>query len=436
MPIGAYPSDGADKGKNMKTITQQIFSTHTADGTAETDSIVFAHVDRVMTMDHISSMADEFDALGRALIDPDRFIVVPDHHVPANTAAAATNAAKGRKFCKENHIKHYYEIGRGGICHLLVPEKGLIRPGEIAIGTDSHTCTYGAFGAFATGVGMQDVAVAMTTGDLWFRIPRAYKVVLTGKKKPHVYGKDVILQLIRTLGVDGALYKALEFTGPGLKELTMAERISICNMAVEMGAKNAIFETDDVLQDYFVKTHGIALSKEQLFFTADDAAYERVISLDLSELVPLVALPPLPSNAVPVADAGAVRIDQAFIGSCSNGSFEDMQIAAAVLCGKKIHSDVRLIVLPGTQQIFSRMAQAGLVNMLIDAGAIVGPPTCGPCSGTHMGMLGEGEVCIATTNRNFVARMGSATSKVYLANPAVVAASALAGQISAPPDSL
>ena len=394
--------------------------------------IVFARVDRVMTMDHIASVAKEIESLGMDLIEPDRLIVSPDHNVPAHNIPSANSAAIGRAFCKKHGIRHYFEVGRGGICHLLVPEKGLIRPGELVIGTDSHTCTYGAFCVFSTGVGMQEAAVTMTTGELWFRVPESFKIVLTGAKRPYVQGKDVMLKLLSLLQVDGAIYKALEFTGPGLAALTIPDRISISNMAVEMGAKTALFETDTILRQYFEKTHGVALGEDQIFFAAPDEAYEKVIHFDLDTLSPMVAVPPLPSNGRPASEVKGVRIDQAFLGSCSNGSFEDMQIAADVLRGKKVYGDVRMIVLPGTQQIYLRMLKEGLAQVFLEAGAVVGPATCGPCSGTHMGLLADNEVCVATINRNFVARMGSPTSKVYLANPAVVAASAIKGEICLP----
>lgn len=272
----------------------------------------------------------------------------------------------------------------------------------------------------------------MTTGELWFRVPESFKIVLTGMKKPNVQGKDVMLALLALLGVDGAIYKSLEFTGPGLASMSITDRISISNMVVEMGAKSALFETDEILQEYFIETHGVTLKEDQMYFVAPDDSYEKIVRFDLGELSPMVAVPPLPSNAKPASEIKGVRIDQAFVGSCSNGCFEDMQMAADVLRGKKVHKDVRMIVLPGTQQVYLRMIREGLAAVFVEAGAIVGPPTCGPCSGTHMGLLADGEVCVASINRNFVARMGSPTSQVYLANPAVVAASAITGEICLP----
>jgi 3-isopropylmalate/(R)-2-methylmalate dehydratase large subunit len=417
----------------MKTIAERIFENHLSDrGNAKAGDIVFAKVDRVMTMDHIASVSREIEALDMPLVDPDRFIVCPDHNVPANTIQAADSAAVGRAFCQKYKIKHYFEIGRGGICHLVVPEKGLLRPGELTVGTDSHTCTYGAFCVFSTGVGMQDAAVAMTTGELWFRVPESIKITFSGAKQPGVQGKDIMLGLLARLGVGGAIYKALEFTGPGLASLEISDRISISNMAVEMGAKTALFETDRILAEYFENIHGVSLSESQTFFTTEDEAYEKVVDFDLDTLGPLVAVPDLPENVRTVNELRGVRIDQAFVGSCSNGTFEDMRMAAEVLKDKKIADRVRMIVLPGTQEVYLRMLKEDITQIFVEAGAVVGPPTCGPCSGTHMGLLADGEVCVATINRNFVARMGSAGSRVYLANPAVVAASAIRGEICAP----
>jgi 3-isopropylmalate/(R)-2-methylmalate dehydratase large subunit len=417
----------------MKTISERIFENHIAGGGKVcAGDIIFAKIDRVMTMDHIASVSQEIDALDMPILNPDRFIVCPDHNVPANSIPAANNAAIGRAFCKKYGIKNYFEIGRGGICHLVVPEQGLLRPGELAVGTDSHSCTYGAFCVLSTGVGMQDAAAALVTGELWFRVPESIKIVITGTKQPYVQGKDIMLGLLARLGVGGAIYRALEFTGPGLESMSITDRISVSNMAVEMGAKTALFETDEVLRAYFEKNHQVQLSESQMFFVAEDEAYENVITFDIDMLGPLVAVPDLPENAKPVEAVRGIHIDQAFLGSCSNGSFEDMVMAADVLRGKKIAGGVRMIVLPGTQQVYLRMLREGIAQVFIEAGAIIGPPTCGPCSGTHFGLLADGEVCVATINRNYTARMGSVSSKVYLANPAVVAASAVKGEICAP----
>lgn len=413
------------------TIAERILKKNCIGGRAETGDIILARVDKAMSPNGTMLLAMEaFKKIGRRLYDPDMLVIVQDHGIPAKDIAVANQTASVRKFAAEHNIKNYFEIGRGGICHHVVPDSGLFRPGDLIVGSDSHTCTYGAFGAFGTGVGSTDLAAVMATGHLWFKIPSSIKVVLTGKLGRYVQGKDIILKLISILGVEGAAYSVLEFTGEALPGLGISDRMTICNMAVEAGAKAAIFEVDEVTREYFSK-----FKDERAYPSlkvAADSAYSRVIELELSTLVPLVAQPFLPSNVRPAAELGGVLIDQAFIGSCTNGRIEDMRMAAEILKGRRVHPDVRLIIIPGTQEIIKQTVREGLFEIFINAGAIVGPPTCGPCLGEHMGVLGDGEVCVSTTNRNFVGRMGSTGSRVYLANPAVAAASAVKGKICSP----
>ncbi len=413
------------------TMTEKIFKSHSGGKEVKPGDVLFADVDLGMGTDATMPLAiKEFRKIDKNIFDPCKIAVIQDHFVPAKDINSANNSLIMREFAKEMNISNYFELGRGGICHHVVPDEGLCYPGDLIIGADSHTCTYGAFGAFATGVGSTDLAFFMATGKLWFKVPGAIKVVLTGKKKPYVQGKDIILHLVSLLGVDGATYKVLEFTGDGVKGLDMADRITICNMAIEAGAKSGLFEVDDVTVDFY---KGIENKREVQHLKIDeDAVYERVINIDISSIEPLVAEPFLPSNVKPVSEIKNVKIHQSFIGSCTNGRIEDMRMAAAILKDKTIHPDVRLIVIPGTQQIYKEMVKEGLMEIFLNSGAIMSPPTCGPCLGGHMGILGEHEVCIATSNRNFVGRMGATTSKVYLANPAIAAASAIKGEICSP----
>jgi 3-isopropylmalate/(R)-2-methylmalate dehydratase large subunit len=413
------------------TIAVRILRKKCNNHSAGIGDIVFAGVDRAMSPNGTMLLAIEaFNRIGRSLYDPDMLVIVQDHGIPAKDIATANQSRSVRMFAREHHIKNYFEIGRGGICHHIVPDSGLFRPGDLIVGSDSHTCTYGAFGAFGTGVGSTDLAAVMATGRLWFRIPSSVKVVLKGKKAKYVQGKDIILRLISILGVEGATYKVLEFTGESLLCLGISDRITICNMAVEAGAKSAIFEVDDITREYFSRFKDAGACP--FLKVGPDNAYGQILELDLSTLVALVAQPFLPSNVKPAAELDGIFIDQAFIGSCTNGRIEDMRMAAGILKGKKVHPDVRLIIIPGTQEITKAMLREGLSEILVEAGAMIGPPTCGPCLGEHMGVLGDGEVCISTTNRNFVGRMGSTSSRVYLANPAVVAASAVKGRICSP----
>ncbi|MBM7865948.1 homoaconitate hydratase family protein [Heliobacterium gestii] len=416
-----------------KTMAEKIFQAHNGGKEVKTGEIVFANVDLVMGTDATVPLAiGEFEKIGKAVFDPAKVVLVQDHFVPARDTNTANLSNQMRQFARKHGITHHVEVGRGGICHHYVPDSGLCNPGDLIIGADSHTTTYGAFGALGTGVGSTDFAAAMATGRLWFKVPPAIKVVLTGKKKKYVQGKDIILKLISMIGVDGAAYKSLEFTGPSLKHLDMADRITICNMAVEAGAKAGIFEVDDVTADYFKKYHK---KKDILRLKADaDAEYVQEIPISISDLEPLVAEPYLPSKVKGVKELQEIAVDQVFIGSCTNGRMEDMRQAAKILSKRRVHPDVRLIVIPGTYAILEEMAEEGIMETFIAAGASVQSPTCGPCCGGHTGILGDDEVCLSTSNRNFVGRMGSPSSRVYLANPAVAAASAVAGKIIHPED--
>lgn len=415
----------------MSTICHQIILNHCAQTVdAMPGDIVFADVDRVITMDTVSNVKRAVERLGMGVNFPDKMVIVFDHHVPPCNTVVAQSEREARLYFE--HIKHFYDIGRGGICHLVVPEKGLCFPGDLIVGTDSHACTYGAFGCMSTGIGYDDAAVALAAGKLWLKIPTAYKIILNGHKNNYVCGKDIALKIVSLVGVGGAIYKSLEFTGNALKGLKISDRISICNMAVEMGAKTAIFETDEVTEAYYRETHKREIGKERMFMAGRDEEYEKTIQLDISAIPPLVAVPDLPSNVREVGMIEAVRVDQVVVGSCSNGTIDDMRMAANVIKGHEVQKKVRMIVLPGTQQVLRQMIQEGLADIFLEAGAILGPPTCGPCSGNHFGLLADGEVCVATTNRNFTARMGSPSSKVYLTNPAVAAASAVKGEICHP----
>jgi 3-isopropylmalate/(R)-2-methylmalate dehydratase large subunit len=354
---------------------------------------------------------------------------VPDHFTPNKDIKSAEQAKIMKDFAHEKNITHYYEVGRMGIEHVLLPEEGLVGPGELIIGADSHTCTYGALGAFATGVGHTDAGAAMASGDTWFKVPSSIKVELSGKPARWVGGKDVILTLIGMIGVDGARYQALEFTGDGVAALTMADRLTIANMAVEAGAKNGIFPVDNAALAYIKRR----VKRDYTAVAADpDAQYERTVSIDLSKLTPVVARPFLPENVKPVSELPATTIDQVVIGSCTNGRIEDLAQAAQILAGHKIHPKVRAIVVPGSQTVYMEALQKGYIATFIQAGAVVSTPTCGPCCGGYMGILAAGERAVSTTNRNFRGRMGHVDSEVYLAGPAVAAASAIMGRIAVP----
>ena len=394
--------------------------------------LIMAKLDLVLGNDITAPVAiREFPKFGRAeVFDREKIALVPDHLTPNKNIKAAQQCAAMRAFAQEQGIVNYFEVGHDcGIEHALLPEKGLVTAGDLVIGADSHTCTYGALGAFSTGVGSTDMAAGMACGETWLRVPAAIKVELHGQPRKWVGGKDVILHLIGQIGVDGARYMSLEFTGDGVANLSMDDRFTIANMAVEAGAKNGIFPVDEQTLAY-LKAHS---SRQPQIFAADpDAEYERTVVIDLAALEPVVAFPHLPSNVRPVREAGEVKIDQVVIGSCTNGRISDMRVAAEVMRGKQVANGVRCIVIPATQRIYLQATEEGLLKTFVEAGCVVSPPTCGPCLGGHMGILAKGEKCVATTNRNFVGRMGHVESEVYLASPAVAAASALAGKISSP----
>ena len=394
--------------------------------------LVMARLDLVLGNDITAPVAiGEFQKFGRAAVfDREKIALVPDHFTPNKDIKAAAQCAAMRAFAKEQGIANYFEVGHDcGIEHALLPEKGLVTAGDLVIGADSHTCTYGALGAFSTGVGSTDMAAGMSAGETWFRVPSAIKVVLKGKPRKWVCGKDVILHLIGMIGVDGARYQSLEFAGDGIASLSMDDRFTIANMAIEAGAKNGIFPVDETTRAY-LREHN---AKPPRVYEADaDAEYERVIEIDLDELEPTVAFPHLPSNTRPVREAGNVAIDQVVIGSCTNGRISDMRAAAEVMRGHRVADGVRTIVIPATQRIWLQALEEGLLKTFVEAGCVVSPPTCGPCLGGHMGILAKNERCVATTNRNFVGRMGHVESEVYLASPAVAAASAIAGRITTP----
>ena len=412
------------------TMTQKILARAAGVERCRAGELLMCKLDLVLGNDITAPVAiNEFHRMGAVKVfDPAKIALIPDHFVPNKDIKAATLAKQMREFARAQHIVHYYEVGRVGIEHALLPEQGIVAPGEVIIGADSHTCTYGAVGAFSTGVGSMDMAVGMATGECWFKVPEAVKVVLTGKMKPWVSGKDVILHLIGEIGVDGALYQSLEFTGDGVKEIPMDGRLTIANMAIEAGAKNGIFPVDDVCREYLKGR----VTREWTAFEADpDAEYSRTVTINLDELDMTVSLPHLPENTRPARECRQT-IDQVVIGSCTNGRISDMRVAAQILKGHKVSDHVRCIVIPGTQQVVKDCPKEGLVDIFIDAGAIFTMPTCGPCLGGFCGVLADGERAVSTTNRNFVGRMGHVKSEVVLASPAVAAASAVAGCLADP----
>ena len=413
------------------TMTQKILAHHAGLPEVRAGQLIQAKLDIVLGNDITSPVAiNEFEKAGfQQVFDKSRVVMVMDHFVPNKDIKAATQCKQCRTFAKRFDLDNYYDVGQMGIEHALLPEKGIIAPGEACIGADSHTCTYGALGAFSTGVGSTDMAAAMATGQTWFKVPSAIRVNVTGALKPYVSGKDVILHLIGMIGVDGALYQSLEFSGPGLKNLTIYDRLTISNMAIEAGAKNGIFAVDDVTRAYVAER----VNRPWTAYEADpDAEYERVIELDLSQIDCTVAYPHLPENAHRAAESGDVTIDQVVIGSCTNGQIADMAAAAAILKGRKVAPGVRVIVIPATPSVYRQCIDLGYTQTFLDAGCIVSTPTCGPCLGGYMGVLAAGERCVSTTNRNFVGRMGHVKSEVYLASPATAAASALTGYITDP----
>lgn len=413
------------------TMTQKILADHAGLDKVVAGQLIEANLDMVLGNDVTSPVAiNEMNKFGRtSVFDKTRISLVMDHFTPNKDIQSAENCKQVREFAKKNDILHYYDVGNMGIEHALLPEQGIVTCGDCIIGADSHTCTYGALGAFSTGVGSTDMAAGMVTGKAWFKVPSAIKVVITGKKAPCISGKDVILHLIGRIGVDGALYKSLEFTGDGIKELSMDDRLCIANMAIEGGAKNGIFPVDDITLEY---VKGRSLREYKVYEADEDAEYDSVVEIDLSTLKPTVACPHLPENTKTVDELDKFEIDQVVIGSCTNGRMEDMRIAASILKGKKIAKGIRCIVIPATQSIYLQCIKEGLAEIFVEAGAIVSTPTCGPCLGGHMGILAAGERAVSTSNRNFVGRMGHTKSEIYLASPAVAAASALAGYIADP----
>lgn len=413
------------------TMTQKILAAHAGLDYVSAGQLIEADLDLVLGNDVTAPVAiHEMDKMNtKTVFDKDKIALVPDHFTPNKDIKSAEHCKCMRNFAKENDITNYFEIGEMGIEHALLPEKGLVVAGDVVIGADSHTCTYGALGAFSTGVGSTDMAAGMVTGKAWFKIPSAIKFVLTGKPAKWVSGKDVILHIIGLIGVDGALYKSMEFVGDGIANLTMDDRFAMANMAIEAGAKNGIFPVDDQTVEY-MKEHS---TKEFKTYEADeDAEYDEVYTIDLSTLKSTVAFPHLPENTKTIDEVGEVAIDQVVIGSCTNGRIDDLRIAAKVLEGRKVAKGMRLIVFPATQAIYLQAMEEGLLATFIKAGGIVSTPTCGPCLGGHMGILAAGERAVATTNRNFVGRMGHVESEVYLASPAIAAASAVTGKISGP----
>ncbi len=415
------------------TMTQKILADHAGLDQVKAGQLIKAKLDLVLGNDITTPVAvKEFRRIGvDRVFDKNKIAIVPDHFTPNKDIKSAEQVKFIKEFAREMGIVNYFEIGQMGVEHALLPEKGLVVAGDVVIGADSHTCTYGALGAFSTGIGSTDMAAGMATGEAWFKVPEAIKFVLKGKLRKWVSGKDVILHIIGRIGVDGALYKSMEFTGEGLSQLSMDDRLSMANMAIEAGGKNGIFEVDEKTLDY-IKEHS---AKPYKIYKADsDAEYSEVYEIDLSEIKSTVAFPHLPENTRTIDEVGDVAIDQVIIGSCTNGRIEDMRVAAAVLKGRKVHPDVRCIIIPATQKIWKQAMNEGLFDTFIDSGAAVSTPTCGPCLGGHMGILAKGERAVATTNRNFVGRMGHPESEVYLASPAIAAASAVAGKIASPED--
>jgi 3-isopropylmalate/(R)-2-methylmalate dehydratase large subunit len=423
-----------------QTITEKIFSEH-AGKDVHAGEIVRVPIDMTIGNDITTPISIKaFEESGSTqLANPDGFAIVMDHYIPAKDIASANQAKISREFAYKHDLKYFFDEKDMGIEHALLPEKGLVIPGDVIIGADSHTCTHGALGAFSTGMGSTDISFSIITGGNWFKVPESIKVHLVGKPGEHIYGKDIILELIRILGVDGALYKAIEFVGDGVQYLGMADRFSMCNMAIEAGAKSGIFAVDAVSQTYLderAEANGGLRSEPKLHYSDADATYCRGITIDMANLSPVIAYPFLPSNGKPIEQAvkDDLSIDQVMIGSCTNGRIEDLRIAAEIMKGKRVDKRTRMIVTPATQKIFLQAQKEGLMDILIEAGAVVSNPTCGACLGGYMGILGDGERCVATTNRNFVGRMGARTSEIYLANSAVAAASAIAGKIVDPRD--
>ena len=413
------------------TITEKIFAAHSNNSSVKPGQLINAKVDLALGNDITAPIAiKEVRKMGiKKVFDKERVVLVPDHFTPNKDIKSAEQVKMLRDFAADYNLKNYFEVGCMGVEHALLPEQGLSLPGDLIIGADSHTCTYGALGAFSTGVGSTDLAAAMITGEIWLKTPASLKFIFNGKLNKWVSGKDLILYVIGKIGVDGALYKSMEFCGPVIKNLDMSNRMTMCNMAIEAGGKNGIIEPDEITENY-VKTR--AKRKYTFYKSDDDAVYEKNFDINVNDIEPLVALPHLPENVKPVKDVKNIKIDQVVIGSCTNGRFEDLEIAAKILKGKKVAKNVRCIIIPATQKIWQQAMNAGFFDIFVEANAVVSTPTCGPCLGGHMGILAKGERAVATTNRNFVGRMGDVESEVYLTNPAVAAASAITGKISHP----
>lgn len=415
------------------TMTQKILAAHAGLDHVVAGQLIEAKLDVVMANDITGPMAlPIFRQMAEKVFDKDKVVLVPDHFTPNKDIKSAENSKSIREFAKDQGLSWYFEQGKSGVEHAILPEAGVVAAGECIIGADSHTCTYGALGAFSTGVGTTDIATGMATGELWFKVPSALKFVLKGQPGPYVSGKDIIIHIIGKIGVDGALYKSMEFTGEGIAALSMDDRFTMANMAIEAGAKNGIFPVDDqtkaYLNEHTKKTY-------QVYEADEDAEYDEVIEINLSEVRPTIAFPHLPGNAKTIDEIEAmepIKIDQVVIGSCTNGRMEDMRKAAAILKGHKVHEDVRVMVIPATQKIYKQCIKEGLLDIFVDAGCAVNTPSCGPCMGGHMGVMAAGEKCVSTTNRNFVGRMGHVDSLIYLASPEVAAASAIAGCIANP----
>lgn len=421
-------------GKTMSmTMTQKILADHAGLEEVKAGQLIEAKLDVVMANDITGPMAlPIFKKMAEKVFDKNKVVLVPDHFTPNKDIKSAENSKAIREFSLSQCLTHHMEQGKCGVEHAILPERGIVVAGECIVGADSHTCTYGALGAFSTGVGTTDIATAMATGELWFKVPSAIKFVLKGKLNPYVGGKDVILHIIGMIGVDGALYKSMEFVGEGVSELTMDERFTICNMAIEAGAKNGIFPVDEKTREY-LDNHTDKKYKE--FCADDDAEYDDVIEINLSEIVPTVAFPHLPGNAHTIDEINEnekIMIDQVVIGSCTNGRLSDLKKAAEIMKGKKVANHVRVMVVPATQKIFKECMKEGIADIFIDAGCAFNTPSCGPCMGGHMGVMAKGEKCVSTTNRNFVGRMGDTESLIYLASPEVAAASAICGYIADP----
>jgi len=413
------------------TITEKIIAAHSGQGAVRPGDFVFADVDIALGNDITAPIAiREFEEAGIPRVwDPKRVALVPDHFTPAKDIASAQQAKVLRDFAHKQNLTHYWEIGRMGVEHALLPEQGVVGPGDLVIGADSHTCTYGAIGAFAAGVGSTDLAAAMAIGKVWLRVPESVRFTFTGRRGQWVTGKDLILYTIGRIGVSGALYRAMEFAGPVIRSLPMDDRLTMCNMAIEAGAKNGIIPPDEVTRAYVAGR----LERPAVYQASDpEAAYVRTFEWDISGLGPVVACPNLPENVKPVGDLKGVRVDQVVIGSCTNGRLSDLEVTARILKGRKVAEGVRCLIFPATPTIEREALRAGYIEIFLEAGAVVSPPTCGPCLGGHMGILAEGEVAVATTNRNFTGRMGHPLSQVYLASPAVAAASAVTGRITHP----